>query len=154
MCLLLSDNRTCPVQVQYQNGPIFRKVGLGVWLYGVWLYGAARGTLQVRCSAQGLQPGSDMGHYKLIGTGAFWLQRWCEASFGQIKVPSYANGQGQFKLDPPDAPIVNLFLVNFTIEPLEQHHLRPSRSRQLYLFPQAPNLRFRHPERFPDPKSL
>ena len=66
MCLLLSDNRTCPVQVQCQNGSIFRKVGLRVWLYG-----AAPGTLHVRCSAQGLQPGSNTGHYKLTGTGAF-----------------------------------------------------------------------------------
>ena len=109
---LFADNpahETCPVQVQYQDGPVFRHVGLGVWLYG-----AARGTLQVRCSGQGTQPNSNTGHYKLTGTGAFRLQPGCEASLGQIKVPSYVNGRGQFKMDLPDAPIVNLFSMNFT----------------------------------------
>ena len=103
------DNGACPVQVQYHDGPLFHHVGLGVWLYG-----AARGTLQVRCSDQGTQPGSNTGHYKLTGTGAFRLQPGCEASLGQIKVPSYVNGKGQFKMDLPDAPIVNLFSLNFT----------------------------------------
>ena len=106
---LLSDNLTFPVQVQYQNGPVFQHVGL--WLC---LYGAARGTLQVRCSGQGAQPGSNTGHCKLTGTGAFRLQPGCEVSIGQIKVPSYVNGKGQFKMDLPDAPIVNLFSMNFT----------------------------------------
>ncbi|KAF0291160.1 Heat shock cognate protein [Amphibalanus amphitrite] len=38
----------------------------------------------------------------------------CEATLGQIKVPSYVNGKGQFKVDLPDAPIVNLFSLNFS----------------------------------------
>ena len=65
MCLL-SDNPTSPVQVQYQDGPVFQHVGLGVWLYG-----AVRGTLQVRCQAQDLHPRSNMGHSRLTGTRAF-----------------------------------------------------------------------------------
>ena len=100
---------TCPVQVQYQEGPVFQHVGLGVWLYG-----AAQGTLQVRCSGQSVQSESQLGQYKLTGTGAFRLQPGCEASLGQIKVPSYVNGRGQFKVDLPDAPIVNLFSLNFS----------------------------------------
>lgn len=36
------SKNACPVQVQCQDGPVFRHVGLGVWLYG-----AAKGTLYV-----------------------------------------------------------------------------------------------------------
>ena len=100
---------SCPVQVQYHEGPVFRHVGLGVWLYG-----AAKGLLKVRCSAQETQPGSNTGQYELTKTGAFRLQPGCEASLGQLKVPSYVNGRGQFQVDLPDAPIVNLFSMNFS----------------------------------------
>ena len=102
------SKNACPVQVQYQDGPVFRHVGLGVWLYG-----AARGTLYVNCSNQS-DDSNSVSHYKLTGTGAFRLQPGCEAVFGPIKVPSYDNGKGQFKIDLPDAPIVNLFSLNFT----------------------------------------
>ena len=82
--------------------------------FGVWLYGAAKGTLQVQCSEQ-MSIQDRTGHYKLTGTGAFRLQPGCEASLGQFKVPSYVNGKGQFKVDLPDAPIVNLFSLNFSV---------------------------------------
>ena len=41
------------------------------------------------------------------------MQPGREDSFGQIKVPSHVNGKGQFKMDLSDAPIANLFSVNF-----------------------------------------
>ena len=109
---LFTDNPSstaCPVQIQYHDGPMFRHVGLGVWLYG-----AAKGHLQVRCLEQASQPDQTTGHYELTGTGAFRLQPGCEALLGHIKIPSYVNGKGQFKVDLPDAPIVNLFSMNFT----------------------------------------
>ena len=99
----------CPAQVQYHDGPLFRHVGLGVWLYG-----AAKGTLRVQCSDQ-VSRSDHTGHYRLTGTGAFRLQPGCEASLGQITVPSYVNGQGRFQVEMPDAPIVNLFSLNFTL---------------------------------------
>ena len=104
-----NPGEACPVQVQYHKGPIFRHVGMGVWLYG-----AAEGTLDVQCSGWTNQS-EHSGHYKLTGTGAFRLKPGCEASLGQIKVPSYVNGKGQFRVVLPDAPIVNLFSLNFTV---------------------------------------
>lgn len=99
----------CPVQVQYQDGPLFRHVGLGVWLYG-----AAQGIMQVRCPTDGGDL-SQAGQYQLTGTGTFRLRPGCEAALGNIRVPSYVNGQGQFKIDLPDKPIVNLFSMNLTL---------------------------------------
>lgn len=103
-----TSSPACPVQVQYHDGPIFRHVGMGVWLYG-----AAKGTLRVQCSEQANRT-EHSSQYQLTGTGAFRLQPGCEASLGRIKVPSYVNGKGQFKLRLPDAPIVNVFSLNFS----------------------------------------
>ena len=79
----------CPVQVQYQDGPVFRHVGLGVWLYG-----AAKRTLYVNCSNQSSESNS-VSHYKLTGTGAFSLQTGCEAvskARSKFQVMSMAGG--------------------------------------------------------------
>ena len=103
---LFSDSpsvKTCPVQVQYQDGPGFRHVGAGVWLYG-----AARGTLQVHCMKQGSQAGSNTSVYQLTGTGAFRLQSGCEASLGHSKIPSYIIGKGRLQMKLPDVLIVVL----------------------------------------------
>ncbi|XP_043190235.1 uncharacterized protein LOC122364160 [Amphibalanus amphitrite] len=113
---LFSDQPTgtsCPTQVQYHDGPMFRHVGMGVWLYG-----AAKGTLLVRCSNQSrtsAPPHHPAGQYELTGTGMFRLQPGCEASLGSIRVPSYVNGKGQFRISLPDAPIVDLFSLNFSM---------------------------------------
>ena len=32
-----------------------------------------------------------------------------------VRVPSYVNGKGQFRVDLPDKPIVNLFSMNFSL---------------------------------------
>ena len=92
------------MQVQNHDGSLFRHICLGVWLYG-----AANGTLRVQYPDQvsRLDP---TDHYRLTGTGEFRHQPGCEASLGQITAPSHVNGQGQFQVEMPDAPIVYLFL--------------------------------------------
>ena len=92
------------MQVQNHDGPVFRHIRLSVWLYG-----AAKGTLRVQYTDQVSQL-DHTDHYQLTDTEEFRLQPGCVASLGQITARSHVNGQGQFQVEMPDAPIVNLFL--------------------------------------------
>ena len=109
---LFSDNATplsCPVQVQYQDGPVFHNLGRGVWVYG-----AANGNLVVQCFNKGTYQGS-IQRYELTGTGALRLQPGCEAKFGNVQLPSYVHGRGQFSADLPTVPVVDAFTLNLNL---------------------------------------
>ena len=109
--LFLGDpaSKACPAQVLYQEDPYFRNVGKGVWLYG-----AASGKLSVLCTNRATRP-SDTREYELSGTGAFRLSPGCQATFGNIRIPSYTHGQGQFLSDIPTEPVEDLFSLDFAV---------------------------------------
>ena len=100
---------SCPIQVEYQDGPIFRNLGRGVWVYG-----AASGDLVVKCSNKGVTQGT-FKKYRLTGTGAFRMQPGCDASFGNVRLPGYVHGQGQILADLPEVPVVDAFSLNLTL---------------------------------------
>ena len=100
---------SCPAQVRYHEGPLFRNVGKGTWLYG-----AAKGELVVTCSNLASRPGR-LRRYELMGTGAVRLQPGCEGSFGgNVRIPSYVHGHGRFLTSLPLEPIKDVFSLNFT----------------------------------------
>ena len=107
---LLLDKKitaTCPAQVRYHEGPLFKSVGKGIWLYG-----AATGDLIVRCANLARQT-SGPRRYRLVGTGAFRLQPGCQATFGNIRLPSYVHGHGQFVASLPPEPVTEVFALDF-----------------------------------------
>ena len=78
--------KSFPVQVEYQDGPIFRNLGRGVWVYD-----AASGDLILQCSSKGAFKRITKRH-RPTGTGAFRLQTGCDAMFDSIQLPGYIHG--------------------------------------------------------------